>query len=199
MVHTRWGLWSDENKTGTSKVGAISKAQKAQSFLNKPRMYSWKALKTLSRHPKCGFHAQYDWKITFPDWKQKNFEIFLKIFYWKKLRKRRIVPKNEKGDPLGFINILSVAKYQKIRRGDSFETLKIFEKKIRTVPKINWKGGPFGVESSGFVGYVKKVKKRKGGPFAVSLHWSNLAWVNLSVSVKSGTYAMSSVVWRKKN
>ena len=47
----------------------------------------------------------------------------------KKLRKRRIVPKNEKGDPLGFINILSVAKYQKIRRGDSFETLKIFEKK----------------------------------------------------------------------
>ena len=29
-----------ENKTGTSKVGAISKAQKAQSFLNMPRMYS---------------------------------------------------------------------------------------------------------------------------------------------------------------
>ena len=28
------------NKTGTSKVGAISKAQKAQSFLNMPRMYS---------------------------------------------------------------------------------------------------------------------------------------------------------------
>ena len=82
----------------------------------------------------------------------------------------------KRGDPLGFINILSGAKYQKIRRGDSFETLKIFEKKIRTVPKKNW----------------------KGGPFAVSLHWSNLAWVNLSVSVKSGTYAMSSVVWRKK-
>ena len=30
----------DTNKTGTSKVGAISKAQKAQSFLNMPRMYS---------------------------------------------------------------------------------------------------------------------------------------------------------------
>ena len=28
------------NKTGTSKVGAKSKAQKAQSFLNMPRMYS---------------------------------------------------------------------------------------------------------------------------------------------------------------
>ena len=78
----------------------------------------------------------------------------------KKLRKRRIVPKNEKGDPLGFINILSVAKYQKIRRGDSFETLKIFEKKIRTVPKKIERGDP--LESSGFVGYVKKVKNERG-------------------------------------
>ena len=86
-------------------------------------------MKTLSRHPKCAFHARYDWKITFPDWKQKKFKFFFE-FFLKKLRKRRIVPKNEKGDPLGFINILSVAKYQKIRRGDSFETLKIFEKKF---------------------------------------------------------------------
>ena len=78
----------------------------------------------------------------------------------KKLRKRRIVPKNEKGDPLGFINILSVAKYQKIQRGDSFETLKFFEKKIRTVPKKIEKGDP--LESSGFVGYVKKVKNERG-------------------------------------
>ena len=44
----------------------------------------------------------------------------------------------KRGVPLGFINILSVAKYQKIRRGDSFETLKIFEKKIE-------KGEPFGI------------------------------------------------------
>ena len=66
------------------------------------------------------------------------------------------------GDPLGFINIFSVAKYQKIRRGDSFEKLKIFEKKIRTVPKKNWKGDP--LESSGFVGYVKKVKNERGDP-----------------------------------
>ena len=82
-----------------------------------------------------------------------------------KLRKRRIVPKNEKGDPLGFINTLFVAKYQKIRRGDSFE------KKIRTVPKKKLKGGPFGVFR--FCKLRKKGKKRKGGPFAVSLHWSN--------------------------
>ena len=65
-----------------------------------------------------------------------------------------------RGDPLGFINILSVAKYQKIRRGDSFETLKIFEKKIRTVPKKIERGDP--LESSGFVGYVKKVKNERG-------------------------------------
>ena len=38
----------------------------------------------------------------------------------------------------------------------------------------------------------------KGGPFALSFHWPDLAWLVLSVSVKSGTYAMSSVVWRKK-
>ena len=69
----------------------------------------------------------------------------------------------KRGDPLGFINIFSVAKYQKIRRGDSFEKLKIFEKKIRTVPekKIE-RGDP--LESSGFVGYVKKVKNERGDP-----------------------------------
>ena len=78
----------------------------------------------------------------------------------------------KRGDPLGFINIFSVAKYQKIRRGDSFEKLKIFEKKIRTVPKKKLKGGPFGVFR--FCRLRKKGKKRKGGPFAVSLHWWNL-------------------------
>ena len=69
----------------------------------------------------------------------------------------------KRGDPLGFINILFVAKYQKIRRGDSFEKLKIFEKKIRTVPKKKLKGGDL-LESSGFVGYVKKVKNERGDP-----------------------------------
>ena len=66
----------------------------------------------------------------------------------------------KRGDPLGFINILSVAKYQKIRRRDAFEKLKIFEKKIRTVPKKIERGDP--LESSGFVGYVKKVKNERG-------------------------------------
>ena len=102
----KWTIQSEtvgwkRNKTRTSKVGAISKAQKAHSFLNMPRMYSWKALKTLLRHPKSAFHARYDWKITFPDWKQKKIENFFEKFFLKKLRKRLIVPKNEKGEPFG--------------------------------------------------------------------------------------------------
>ena len=48
--------------------------------------------------------------------------------------------KCKRGDPLGFINIYSVAKYQKTRKGDSFETLKDFRKKSRTMPEKNRKG-----------------------------------------------------------
>ena len=69
--------------------------------------------------------------------------------------------KCKRGDPLGFINIYSVAKYQKTRKGDSFETLKIFEKS-RTVPKKIEREDP--LVSSGFVGYVKKVKNERGDP-----------------------------------
>ena len=43
---------------------------------------------------------------------------------------------------MGFINIYSVAKYQKTRKGDSFETLKNFRKKLHNAEK-NRKGGPF--------------------------------------------------------
>ena len=55
-------------------------------------------------------------KSLFPDWEQKIF-FNKKDFVLFSFEKRRIVPKNEKGDPLGFINIHSVAKYQKTRRG----------------------------------------------------------------------------------
>ena len=62
-----------ENKTGTSKVGAISKAQRSR--------------KTFFRK------------------KLESFGLF-------SFKKGRIVPKKYKnGDPLGFININSVAKY----------------------------------------------------------------------------------------
>ena len=95
--------------------------------------------------------------------KRKDFWKKLEIFDFFSFRKCRKVPKNVKRDPLGFINIYSVAKYQKTRKGDSSETLKIFEKS-RTMPKKNRVGDP--LVSSGFVGYVKKVKKWKGDPFA---------------------------------
>ena len=79
------------NKTGTSKVGAISKAQKAQDFFLK-----------------------------------KKLEIF--DFFFQKMS--HSAEKCKRGDPLGFINIYSVAKYQKTRKGESFETLKNFRKKV---------------------------------------------------------------------
>ena len=69
-----------------------------------------------------------------------------------------------KGGPLGFVNIHSVAKYQKTRRGDSFETSKIFRKKSHSAEKIEM-GDP--IVSSAFVGYVKRVKKDRWDP----LHW----------------------------
>ena len=108
------------NKTGTSKVGAISKAQKAQKTV------------------------------------KKNLK-FLNIFFFQKMS--HSAEKCKRGDPLGFINIYSVAKYQKNRKGDSFETLKNFRKKTHSAEK-NERRDP--LVSSGFVGYVKKVKNERG-------------------------------------
>ena len=51
--------------------------------------------------------------------------------------------KCKRGDPLAFINIYSVAKYQKTRKGNSFETLKKFRKKVAQCRKKKRKGGPF--------------------------------------------------------
>ena len=69
--------------------------------------------------------------------------------------------KCKRGYPLSSINIYSVAKYQKTRKGDSFETLKNFRKKSHSAKK-NERGDP--LVSSGFVGYVKKVKNERGDP-----------------------------------
>ena len=79
------------NKTRTSKVGAISKAQKAQNI----------------------FFG-------------KKLVIFEKKFFQKKSHSTE---KCRRGDPLGLINIHSVAKFEKTRRGDPFETLNFFSKK----------------------------------------------------------------------
>ena len=43
--------------------------------------------------------------------------------------------KCKRGDPLGFINIYSVGKYKKTRKGDCFETLKNFRKKSHNAEK----------------------------------------------------------------
>ena len=84
------------NKTRTSKVDAMSKAQKTYNFEKK----------ILSK-------------------------------------KSHSAEKCRRGDPLGLINIHSVAKYEKTRRGDPFETLKIFSKK-KSHRAENKRGVPFG-------------------------------------------------------
>ena len=67
---------------------------------------------------------------------------------------------------MGFINIYSVAKHQKTRKGDSFETLKNFLEKVAQCRKKIEKKSTLLV-SSGFVGYGKKVKNERGDPFAL--------------------------------
>ena len=67
-----------------------------------------------------------------------------------------ILPKNVKGDPSGFCNIQSVAKYQKNEWGpDPLETLKTFEKKLHSVEKKSKRGI---LVSSGLVCYAEKRK-----------------------------------------
>ena len=83
---------------------------------------------------------------------------------------------------MGFINIHSVAKYEKTRRGDPFETLNFF-RKSRTVPK-NIERGTLLVPS-GFVGYHEKVKK--GGTFGLSLPWPDLALGGFRIVSKKWT------------
>ena len=67
-----------------------------------------------------------------------------RLFFWKKNLKFLIfffqkmshsAEKCKRGNPLGFINIYFVAKYQKTRKGDSFETLKNLRKKPHNAEK----------------------------------------------------------------
>ena len=82
------------------------------------------------------------------------------IFFFQKMS--HSAEKCKRGDPLGFINIYSVAKYQKTRKGDSFETLKNFRKKSHNAEKKSNL-----LVSSGFVVYGKKVKNERGDLFAL--------------------------------
>ena len=65
--------------------------------------------------------------------------------------------KTERGDPLGFFNIHSVAKHQKIEGGKIF----IFGKNL-TVPKKTERGDPLGFSN---IHSVAKQQKIEGGPF----------------------------------
>ena len=106
-----------------SKVGAISKAQKAQ------KIFFGKKMK------------------------------FLNFFFQKKLHSAE---KCKRGCPSGFINIHSVAKYQKTRTGDPLGTNEILEKKSRKVPKKTQRGDP--IVSSCFVSYDKNGLPERGDP-----------------------------------
>ena len=89
------------NKTGTSKVGAISKAQKAQFSKYAQDVFMKSFENTFETHKVC-LSCSIWLENHFSRLETKNFlKIFLKIFFWKKLRKRRIVPKNEKRGPFG--------------------------------------------------------------------------------------------------
>ena len=97
---------------------------------------------------------------------KKKLEIFDFFF-----RKCRIVPKNVKRGTLwALLTYILLQNIKKLERGTLLRQ-KIFEKS-RTVPKKIEMGDP--LVSSGFVGYVKRLKI-KGGPFALSLHWPDLA------------------------
>ena len=96
------------NKTRTSKVGAISKAQKAQNIIIEKTNINSVAKYQLSKKLKG-------------DPSEEKF--FFKVSQCRK---------TERGDPLRFFNIHSVAKHQKIE-GEKF----LFSEKILTMPKKN--------------------------------------------------------------
>ena len=68
--------------------------------------------------------------------------------------------KCKRGDPSGFINKHSVAKYQKTQRGDPLGTLKNFRKKVAQCRKKIQRGDPLG--TSGCVCFLEKVKTERG-------------------------------------
>ena len=78
--------------------------------------------------------------------------------------------KTERGDPLGFFNIHSVAKHQKKCRGTLWGNF--FSKKSLAVPK-KMKGGPFGLARYGML------RGKTGKTFLVQFARPNSAiWCN---------------------
>ena len=80
----------------------------------------------------------------------------LKFFFFKK---SRIVLENVKGGTL--LDLLTNIPLQTIKKLEG-GTLKSFRKKSRTVLKKIQSGDP--LRTSGFVGFLKKVKNERGDP-----------------------------------
>ena len=97
------------NKTGSSQVGAISKAQK----------YSSTTIENI-------------WKNFF----QKNF---LNFFSKNIFLESRTMPKNSKRGHSGSLNVFTNRKLQKKCKGLPFDRIRKFSKKSRIVPKKNGK------------------------------------------------------------
>ena len=74
------------------------------------------------------------------------------------------MPKNVEGGLFGIYQHTFSCKISKNLKGEPFETLENFQKKSHNVVKKSKGGGP--LVSSGFVGYVKKVKNERD-PFAL--------------------------------
>ena len=93
---------------------------------------------------------------------------------WRKNKfsnKSLTMPKNGKGDPLGFSNIHSVAKQQKKLKGDPLGK-KISGKKSRSAEK-KLEGGPFGLAGYGML------RGKTGKTFLVQFARPNSAiWCN---------------------
>ena len=97
-----------------------------------------------------------------------------RVTLWRKTtfrKKSHNAEKTERGDPLGFFNIHSVAKHQKNAGGTLWE--KNFSKKSLAVPKKNERGEP--LVSPGMVCYAEK----QGKTFLVQFARPNSAmWCN---------------------
>ena len=106
-----------KNKTGTSKVGAISKAQEAQSFLNMliGRIHEklWKHFRDTQSVP---FMLDMTGKSLFPDWEQNKIWFFFWKFFWKKTSEMSHSAEKWKGgtlwDSLTYILLQNIKKLE---------------------------------------------------------------------------------------
>ena len=130
------------NKTRTSKVGAISKAQKAQFLKYAQGVFmksSENSFKTPTGYLSCSIRLGNHF---YPSGnKQKHFS--RKNFGFFSFGKCRIVPKNVKGTLRDLITYIQLQNIKKKLEGNPFETLEKFREKSRTVQKENRKRGPF--------------------------------------------------------